>query len=191
MRPEAVGIDQVNLRKVGDGIVAKTGRSPGWVFPGASDAVFFPGVRESSCRGTPAWTLAFSASTASRFGSFQRNSGGGICGCAWLMGPQDVPLWKVRTVFRGSLPLAVHSVGGQFHTLALRPIGSERPPHTHTDTRTHTQVYPVHILTFRYRDCSSVCPSDNSPSSRDFGAICVHYSLVLPPLQPGWPVLGI
>lgn len=60
LRPEAVGIGQVNLRKIGDGMVAKTGLSPGWAFLGASDAVFFPGIRESFCSGTPAWTLAFS-----------------------------------------------------------------------------------------------------------------------------------
>lgn len=42
LRPEAVGTGQVNLRAAGDGIVARC--SPGWVFLGASRAVFFSDI---------------------------------------------------------------------------------------------------------------------------------------------------
>ena len=58
-RPEAVGTGQVNLRASGDGKVAR--RRPGWVFPGASGAVFFTGIRTPLCSETPALTLALSA----------------------------------------------------------------------------------------------------------------------------------
>lgn len=90
LRPEAVGTGQVNLRTAGDGKVAR--RRPGWVFLGASGAVFFPGIRASFCSETPARTLALSASTASRFGSL---SGGTVAGRLWMRlayGSQDIPL---------------------------------------------------------------------------------------------------
>lgn len=67
----------------------------------------------------------------------------GIYGCAWLMVPGTFH-WETRTVFRSSLHFPVYSVGGQFQTLALRPIGCQNDPLTPTLTRTHIQVYSDH-----------------------------------------------
>lgn len=61
----------------------------------------------------------------------------GIYGCAWLMGPRTFH-WETWTVFRSSLRFPVYSVGGQFHTLALRPTGCQNDSLTPTLTHAHT-----------------------------------------------------
>lgn len=92
-----MGVGQVNRRTAGDGIEMKMGRSPGWMFLGAFEAVFFPGIRESFCSGTVAWTLALSATRASRFDSLQGIVAGHLR-MRLAHGSQDVPLESLDCV---------------------------------------------------------------------------------------------